>query len=179
MATASSRFLLVSAALLATLAVAPEAGGGTPPPAAVSANPPTGPVPQHYAPRNDAAGDPCLFPIRTTFPVDHVVGYFHHTADGSVDTAFYKGALVARIVNRESGRAITVNLSGDGVQRFAADGSSTLYGIGPYSVTLHPGDESGPELALVSGASALHIAADGRKSIRYATRVQNLCDQLA
>jgi hypothetical protein len=49
----------------------------------------------------------------------------------------------------------------------------------PFSSTQHPGDHPGPELAVLHGISASAIAADGTKTIRYSSRVVDLCRTLA
>lgn len=139
----------------------------------------SGPTPQVYPAFDDPVGDPCAFPIHGEFPVNHVVGYTYTNAAGRVVAAYYTGALLMKVTRTDTGRSVTANIGGDGVQTFAADGSSVLYGFGPFSSTQHPGDHPGPELAVLHGFSALAIAADGTKTIRFSTRVVDLCTKLA
>lgn len=138
----------------------------------------TGPTPQVYPAFDDPAGDPCPFPVHGEFPVNHVVGYTYANAAGHVVAAYYTGALIMRVFRTDTGRSVTANIGGDGLQTFAADGSSVLYGVGPFSSTQHPGDHPGPELAVLHGVSALAIAADGTKTILYSSRVVDLCSKL-
>jgi hypothetical protein len=139
----------------------------------------TGPTPQVYAPEDDPAGDPCAFPIHVTFPVNHVVAYTYTNAKGRDVAIYYTGALIERVTRVDTGRSVRSNVSGDGFQVLHKDGSSILYGFGPFSSTQHPGDHPGPEFAVLHGFSALRIAGDGTKTILYSTRVTNLCDRLA
>ena len=181
--TATKRSLLALSAALVLLT--PLAGAAASAAPATSAGPAanrgstlTGPTPQDYPPVDQPAGDPCPFALHVEFPVNHVVAYTVTDTQGRVTTAFYRGALYAEITRTDTGAGITRNLSADGVQRFAPDGSSTLYGIGPFATTLHPGDRPGPELAVLHGASAVRFTADGHKQILYSSRIENVCTTL-
>ncbi len=180
--TRHRRVLLFLIAALATLVtLAGPAGASTPVarPVVPRGGSVSGPVPQDYPPFADPAGDPCPFPLHGTFPVNHTVGYFYKNAAGRTVAAYYTGALTMQVTRVDTGTTMTYDISASGVQTFASDGSSTLYGFGPFSSTQHPGDRPGPELAILHGISALHIAADGTKTILYSSRVENVCRELA
>jgi hypothetical protein len=171
--------IAIAAALLVAAIVSPTAAGAAPkPPPPRHGWTVTGPTPQSYPPETDPAGDPCAFPIRVTFPVNKVVAYTYKNAKGRVVAIYYTGALYERLTNLDTGKSILSNVSGNGMQIPRRDGSSILYGFGPFSSTQHPGDHPGPEFAVLHGISALRIAADGTKTILYSTRVTNLCDRL-
>ncbi len=164
-------------ALVVTALVSPTAAGASAPPPHRGWTV-TGPTPQAYPPENDPAGDPCAFPIRVTFPVNKVVAYTYKNASGRVVATYYTGALYERLTNLDTGKSLLSNVSGDGVQIPGRDGSSVLYGFGPFSSTQHPTDHPGPEFAVLHGISALRIAADGTKTILYSAHVTNLCNRL-
>ena len=135
--------------------------------------------PQSYPPFDDPAGDPCPFPLHGVFPVNQVVGYPYTDASGRIVAEFFTGRLTLTVTRTDTGRSRTVDLSGSGVQRIAADGSSVLYGVGPFASTQHPTDTPGPELAVLHGISALAVSAGGHKRILYSSRVENLCRELS
>lgn len=171
--------LVVAAVLLGVLVNASPGVAAPAQPHVPAGGTVTGPTLQVYAPFNDPAGDPCPFAIHGAFPVSHVVSYTYSDASGKILAAYYTGPLTMRITRADTGRSVTVNIGGDGIQTFAADGSSIVYGFGPFSSTQHPGDHPGRELAVLHGISALAIAADGTKTILYSTRVTDVCTRLA
>jgi hypothetical protein len=171
--------IAVTATLLVAAIVSPTAAGAAPkPPPPRHGWTVTGPTPQSYPPETDPAGDPCAFPIRVTFPVNKVVADTYKNAKGRVVAIYFTGALYERLTNLDTGKSILSNVSGDGMEIPYRDGSTILYGFGPFSSTQHPGDHPGPEFAVLHGISALRVAADGTKTILYSTRVTNLCDRL-
>lgn len=171
---------LVTVPLALGVALAGPAGASAPArPAVPGGGSVSGPVPQVYPPFDSPAGDPCPFPLHGTFPVNHTVGYFYKNAAGRTVAAYYTGALTMQVTRVDTGTTRTYDISASGVQTFGSDGSSTLYGGGPFASTQHPGDHPGPELAVLHGISALHIAADGTKTILYSSRVENVCRELA
>ncbi len=180
-----SRHLVPAAIVGAVLLVASATTSAAAAPA-VSAKPPasidhgtvSGPTPQDYPPFDDPAGTVCPFGLHGEFPVNHVVGYTYTNSRGRVVAAYYTGALYLRVTRVDTGATVTKNISGSGVQTFASDGSSVHYGVGPFASSQHVGDDPGPELAVLHGVSALAIGADGHKTIRYSSRVENVCNEL-
>jgi hypothetical protein len=138
----------------------------------------TGPTPVPAPPVDYAAGDVCAFPVHEAFPVNHVVAYTFTDGSGRVVAQYFTGALIGAITRTDTGRTIRVGLSGKGVELYDADGDATLYGVGPYLVGLHAGDQPAHEIARPTGLSELRIAADGTKTLVYASSVRNLCAEL-
>ncbi len=125
-----------------------------------------------------AAGDVCPFAVQAAFPVNQVVAYTYTDKLGRVVGQYFTGTLTGRITRLDNGKVITVDLSGDGVEVYDQAGNATLYGVGPYLVSLHAGDSPEHELAQPSGISELRITASGTKTLVFATRVRNLCEAL-
>ncbi|PZS18717.1 MAG: hypothetical protein DLM57_05485 [Pseudonocardiales bacterium] len=179
------RLLVLAMLVLSVIALGgtPVATAGAPPaPAAVPGafgGTITGPTPQVYPPFDDPAGHTCPFALHGVDLVNHVVAYTYTNSAGRDVAAFYTGALYLKLTRVDTGRSVIANLSGDALQTFAADGSSVIYGFGPFSSSQHPGDSPASEFAVLHGFSALAIAADGHKTILYSTRVEDLCKQLA
>ena len=138
----------------------------------------SGPTPVPAPPVDYVAGDVCPFPVHETFPVNRVVAYTYTDASGRVVAQYFTGALIGVITRTDTGKTIRVGLSGKGVELYDAAGDATLYGIGPYLVGLHAGDHPAHEIARPTGLSELRIAADGTKTLVYASSVRNLCDEL-
>jgi hypothetical protein len=139
----------------------------------------TGPDPYPAPPFDDPAGHTCSFALHVSFPVNKVKVWTYRDASGRVTAQSFTGALWMTAVRRDDGARQTVNLSGDGQQIFRQDGSSQLYGFGPYAAFMHPGDHPGPQLAIVTGVSRLTITPDGHKRLDYSSKpVTNLCTRL-
>lgn len=172
--------LIVAAVLSVVLVSAPIASAAPPPSISIpTGGTVSGPIPQPAPPEDFPAGYTCAFPTRAVYPANHVVGYTYTDSSGRVVAEYFTGALFVRFTRTDTGKSVTANLSGDGVETFATDGSTTLYGVGPFSVGLHPGDSPGPFYAVLHGISAVRVDADGHKTILYSTRVENLCTELA
>lgn len=171
--------LSVLTVLVATVALLAAPSAGAAPPSTVGGGTVSGPIPQPAPPTDDPAGSVCVFPLYEDYYVNQVVGYTYTNAAGRVVAEYFTGALFVRLTRTDTGKSLTANLSGDGLETFATDGSSTLYGVGPFSVDLHPGDTPGPFYALLHGISAVKLDADGHKTILFSTRVENLCAELS
>ena len=163
---------LAAAALAATLAVQPAMASA---PAGVQGGHIVGPKPVHYDPIDFPAGGTCAFPVHQAPVVNHVMVIQYYDDSGRLTKELYYGQLIDDVTNVSTGKTVRVDLSGSAVVTYGADGSSVIYGVGPYSAGMHPGDTPGPFLARIDGISELTIAASGVKRIVYATRVDNLC----
>lgn len=174
-------FAVVAASLIGAvvLATAPNASASPPSFSIPGGGTISQPIPQVYEPIDYPAGYTCAFALHGEFPVSNVVGYTYTNSAGRVVAEYFTGRLILRLTRVDTGKTVTADLSGDGVQTFATDGSSVLYGFGPFGSGQHPGDTPGPFYAVLHGISALKIAADGRKTILFSTRVENLCTELA
>jgi hypothetical protein len=171
--------LLVAAVLGVALTAAPSASAAPPTIPIPGGGTVSGPIPQPAPPEDYPAGYTCAFPTHAVYPINQVVGYTYTSSTGRVVAEYFTGALFVRFTRTDTGKSVTANLSGDGVETFATDGSSTLYGVGPFSVGLHPGDSPGPFYAVLHGISAVKVDANGHKTILYSTHVENLCVELA
>ncbi len=138
----------------------------------------SGPTPVPAPAFDLAAGEACAFGVHIEFPVDREVAYTYTDSTGRVVAQYFTGALIARLRRVDTGSTLTVDASGSGVEVTDRNGNSTLYGVGPYLLTLRSGDSPSHELARPTGLSALRIDADGHKTLQYASQVTNLCRQL-
>ncbi len=137
----------------------------------------TGPTPYPAPAFNDPAGHTCPFAIHVSFPVNKTKVYTYHD-HGRITAYIYVGALYAKVTRRSTGVSRTVDLSASGVQILHQDGSSDLYGFGPFASLLHPGDSPHREFAILHGVSLVRFLANGHKQIVYSSRVYDLCDRL-
>lgn len=138
----------------------------------------SGPTPVPAPPVDLTAGEVCSFAVHIEFPVNREVAYTYTDAAGRTVAQYFTGALIGQVRRVDTGATLTADLSGSGVELTDAASNSTLYGVGPYLLTLRAGDSPSQELARPSGLSALRIDADGHKTLLYATSVTNLCQRL-
>lgn len=174
---AATAVLLIATAAPATAAPATAASAGPRPPVQLPGTV-SGPTPVPAPPIQYSAGDVCPFAVSAEFPVNQVVAYTYTDRQGRTVAQYFTGALTGRITRPDSGKSITVDLSGDGVEVYDQAGNATLYGYGPYLLSLHAGDSPAHELAQPSGLSELQISASGHKNLVFASHVRNLCDAL-
>jgi hypothetical protein len=177
--SSSVRRALALIAALATplLLAAPPAGAATVAPA--SGGRVSGPAAYPAPAYDDPAGHTCPFAIHVSFPVNKTKVYTYRNSQGRVVAHMYVGALFAEVTRRSNGVSRTVDLSGSAVQTIHQDGSSDFYGFGPFSVSLHPGDQPHPGLMILDGVSLVKLLANGHKRIIYTSRAYDLCDRLA
>jgi hypothetical protein len=172
--------LLVAAFLGVALIMAPGASSAPPPSIPIpGGGTVSGPIPQPAPPIDYPAGYTCAFPLHAVFPVNQVVGYTYTDSTGRVVAEYFTGALILRLTRTDTGKSVTANLSGDGIETFGTDGTDVLYGFGPFGSGQHPGDTPGPFYAVLHGISAVQVDATGHKTILFSTRVENLCTELA
>jgi hypothetical protein len=124
------------------------------------------------------AGQSCDFGVHLEPVVDKIMAIDYYDASGRLAKSFFYGTLIDDVTNTETGATTRVDLSGKALFVYGVDGSLTIYGAGPYEVTLHPGDEPGPGIMLVDGISKVVIGADHHRRIVYASSVENLCDRI-
>nr|WP_234320293.1 hypothetical protein [Streptomyces sp. SBT349] len=133
------------------------------PPAAVG----DGWEPAPSAPWDMPAGARCDAPVHGEPVVDEVVRRVLDThADGSPRTVVYRGDLVVRVTNTETGASHDADAGGAAVVEYAADGSESWSVLGPVLVGVA---EGGGNLArglyIVDGVWSLDIDASGHKTV--------------
>ncbi len=139
----------------------------------------TGPVRYPSSPLSYAPGVVCSFGVHETFPVDQVIGWTYTQSDGFVAGQYFKGALVGHITRDGTGKSVDVNIGGQGVWLYGRDGSTTIFGDGPYQVGFKAGDHPSTDLTVVSGLSLLYIAPSNTKTLIFAGSVTNVCAELS
>lgn len=99
-------------------------------------------------------------------------------ADGSPRYQEFTGLLVIEFINTETGESVVRNLTGRGDFEYFAGGGFMLYDKGGhFSAGLHPGDDPGAGLYVVTGHGwAVHEDADGHRTlIEGHGTIENLC----
>ena len=188
LSTSPMRYAARSAALLAGAGLAVIALSALPASAATVATPAlpaiaggtiTGPFPVPEPPVQYPAGGVCPFPIRIAAVVNQTQVIRDTAASGRVVAEFYYGRLLATATNLTTGRSEPLDLSGSGLFRYSADGTTTIHGVGPYGLALRPGDHPGPLYAVPNGYSRVVISPTGTKTVVYASELRNVCSDLA
>ncbi|GAA1422757.1 hypothetical protein GCM10009601_24720 [Streptomyces thermospinosisporus] len=166
------RTALAPLALTALLLGATPAAAGTAP-----GTPGWEPAPT--APWDVAAGVRCDFPVHGEPVVDEVVQRVLSThADGSPKRVAYKGDLVIRVTNTETGAHYDADASGTALVEYRSDGSQFWTVHGPVLVGV--GEGTLPRgLYIVDGVYTLDISASGYKDVRllHAT-TDDLCARI-
>lgn len=145
----------------------PLLGAGTHPAHAASDTVRSGWEPAPSAPWDAAAGVRCDVPIHAEPVVDEVVRRVVTThPDGSPERVLYRGDLVVRITNTDTGAFYDADASGTAAVDHRADGSQFWSVLGPVLVGVA---ENGGSLArgvyLIDGAYTLHISSGGYKDV--------------
>lgn len=170
------RALTAPLALAAVLAAAPAS-------AAAPVRAPSGSAwtPAPSAPWDAAAGARCDFAVHGEPVVDEVVRRVLDTyPDGGEKTVAYKGDLVVRVTNQDTGASYDADASGVAVVEHRADGSQSWTVRGPVLVGVAENGGSLPRgLYLVDGSYTMDISATGYKTLatEHAT-VDALCPRI-
>ncbi|MET9678810.1 hypothetical protein [Streptomyces coeruleorubidus] len=153
---------------LATLTLAAVLTGTQPASAETVAAPSKGWEPAPSAPWDVGAGVRCDFPVHGEPVVDEVVRQVLSTyPDGSVRRVAYKGDLVVRVTNTETGASYDADASGSAVVEHRPDGSQLWAVHGPVLVGVGQDQGSLPRgLYLVDGVYTMEISPTGYKSVR-------------
>ncbi|MEV0786566.1 hypothetical protein AB0I52_27130 [Streptomyces sp. NPDC050423] len=161
------RTTVVSALALTTalLTAASPASAGTP--AASDAGTGTGWEPAPTAPFDATAGARCDFPIHGEPVVDEVVQKVLATRpDGSPSQIAYKGALVIRVTNTDTGAFHDADAGGSALVDHHADGSQRWHAIGPVLAGIGGHDSNLPRgEQLIDGIYTLDISSAGYKTL--------------
>ncbi|MFF7309832.1 hypothetical protein [Streptomyces sp. NPDC008137] len=132
-----------------------------------SAEPHNGWEPSPSAPWEVAAGVRCDFPVHGEPVVDEVVRRVLSThPDGSERRVAYKGDLVIRVTNTETGAAYDADASGSALVEYRPDGSQLWAVHGPVLVGVGEGRGTLPRgLYIVDGVYTMDISATGYKAV--------------
>ncbi|RKN37525.1 hypothetical protein [Streptomyces hoynatensis] len=163
------RTRLAGRALTAPLALAALLSGAVP--AAASGGGAGGGAdgwePAPTPPYDYAAGVRCDFPIHTEAVVDEVVQRVLDTyPDGSPREVVYKGPLIVRVTNTDTGAWYDADASGTALVDYRSDGSQFWSVIGPVLVGFGENAGNVPRGEyLVDGVYTLEFAADGYRTL--------------
>lgn len=128
------------------------------------------------------AGARCDVPVHTEPLVDEVVQrVLDRRPDGSPSRVAYRGDLVVRVTNTESGTFHDADVSGSAIVDYHADGSQRWYVVGP--VLAGVGENAGnlPRgLYVLDGVYTMDISATGYKSVRLVRgSADDVCSRIA
>ena len=144
---------VTSVASLALFATALPAVAAPPHPQPAKGVTITGPFPVPEPPISFAAGDVCTFPLRISPTLNRTKVLRYTNQGGRVTQEFYYGRLLAIATNTTTGTVVKLDLSAYGLFVYAPDAKTTIYGYGPYGLSLHRGDHPGPFFAVPYGNS--------------------------
>jgi len=116
------------------------------------------------------AGFRCDFPVRSTPIVDEVLRHVVETRpDGEPGRVAYKGPLVLRVTNTDTGSSIDVDAGGSALVEYRADGSQSWRAIGPVMAGWGENGGNLPRgLYRLDGVYSLEITAPGAKTLTMA-----------
>ncbi|MFI6939437.1 hypothetical protein ACIBI4_09210 [Streptomyces sp. NPDC050418] len=138
-------------------------------------------VPAPSAPWDTAAGARCDVAVHGEPVVDEVVKRVVATnPDGSARTEAYKGDLVIRLTNKDTGSTYDADASGSALITYGSDGSQHWKVAGPVFVGFGENGGTLPRgLYLIDGLYTLDISATGYKTLKmYAGSVDDLCKRI-
>ena len=125
------------------------------------------------------AGEICAFPVRIETPVNK--GYsltFEVAADGT-QRMIVTGRLGTKVTNLDTNEWLTANVSGPGVFTFAADGTTSIKGGGPWLLYLTPTDVGGPGMWLTFGRLQVEVGETSVTAIVLPRNSRDVCEMLA
>lgn len=177
--------LVLSVLAAVVIGAAPAASASSPVPAplsaatAASASGATdaGWVPAPSAPWDTAAGLRCDFPVHGEPVVDEVVErVLARYPDGTEKRVVYKGDLVVRLTDTDTGAFYDADAGGTAVVDYGTDGSMTWYVVGPVLIGFAPDSGTLPRgLWTIDGAYRLEFGPTGYKTL---TMVHGSTDDL-
>lgn len=117
--------------------------------------------PYRTQPFTSPAGQLCEFTLRADPVADEeMVATVARFADGSPKAEAYKGKLVVRYTNVETGAATDKDLSGSAVVRYFEDGAYTMYMYGPVGMGFRETDRYPRGMYVLDGFHVVHTGAD-------------------
>jgi hypothetical protein len=136
--------------------------------------------PTFQGPISVAAGVVCPFAVSAEPVHEDLAVRYHYDDTGAIDAYQFKGPLVARITNVESGASVDRSLSGFGTVTPHADGSYDAVFEGGLLLFMGSGDSPSSELLLLTGRTELHGSPTGAKTVVSASgQSEDLCQTLA
>ncbi|MFK4594684.1 hypothetical protein [Streptomyces pristinaespiralis] len=141
----------------------------------------TGWEPSPSAPWDVAAGLRCDFPVHGEPVVDEVVRRVLEThPDGRPKLVAYKGDLIVRVTNKETGDSYDADVSGTAVVDHRTDGSQFWSVLGPVLVGVGEGAGNlGRGLYVVDGVYTIDISSSGYKEVTMAHgSTTDICEQI-
>lgn len=152
-------------------------------PAAAAA--PTTPAPQGSgwepapsAPWDVAAGERCAFPIHGEPIVDEVVRRELPPPAEGVTRSAYKGDLVVRVTNKETGARYDADVSGSALVDVYATGAQFWRVVGPVLVGVGDGNLA-RGMYVVDGVYTIGISATGAKTVTGpVVATDSICDRI-
>ncbi|MGW8488022.1 hypothetical protein [Streptomyces sp. NPDC055886] len=135
--------------------------------------------PAPSAPWDVPAGERCAFPIHGEPIVDEVVSReLPSPAEGVTRTA-YKGDLVIRVTNKETGARYDADASGSAVVDVYTSGAQFWRVLGPVLVGVGDGNLA-RGMYIVEGAYTLAVSPTGTKTVAGpVVRTDSICDRLS
>jgi hypothetical protein len=125
------------------------------------------------------AGVVCPFAISAEPVREDLAVRYHYDESGAVDAYQFKGPLVARITNLDTGASVERSLSGFGTVTPHADGSYDAVFEGGLLLFQRSGDSPSSELLLLTGRTELHGSPTGVKTVVSASgQSEDLCKTL-
>ncbi|MEV6105997.1 hypothetical protein AB0M28_14960 [Streptomyces sp. NPDC051940] len=139
--------------------------------------------PVTYSPIDYAAGVRCDFAFRIEQLVDEVMVKTVDTyPDGSPKTELYKGTLIARVINTETGAFYDADASGRSVVEYAEDGSQVWHATGPVLIGFQEGQGNLPRGEyVVDGVYTVQFSPAGQRTVTWTGGTESLidvCDQI-
>ncbi|MDI2131649.1 hypothetical protein [Yinghuangia seranimata] len=172
------KLALTLAGIATSLAFAAPASAAETAPATTTGVGPWEPAPS--APWTQPAGARCDFPVHGEPVVDHVEKRLLATAADGTKVVEYRGALVVRLTDTDTGASYDADASGHAVIEIHPDRSQRWYVAGPVLVGFAA--DSGTlarGFYTLDGLYTLDIAADGYKSLTlYAGSADALCPRI-
>ncbi|MFD4138361.1 hypothetical protein [Streptomyces sp. NPDC058572] len=165
--------------VVALTALAAAALGAAP--ASASAGTDAGWEPAPSTPWDVAAGGRCDFPVHGEPIVDEVVQRVLSThPDGSAKLVAYKGDLVIRVTNTDTGDFYDADASGSALVDHGSDGSRFWTVLGPVLVGVGEGRGNLPRsLYIIDGAYTMDISPTGYKTVTMAHGSRtDICEQI-
>ncbi|AUH41684.1 hypothetical protein [Streptomyces sp. CMB-StM0423] len=134
--------------------------------------------PVDYPPVNYPAGERCDFPFRTEPILDETMVKTVATyPDGSPKTELYKGALIVRVTNLETGASYDADAGGRSIVRYAPDGGHIYYATGPVLIGFKENQGNLPRGEyLVDGVYTLEITAADYRTVTWKEGTKKLTD---
>lgn len=163
-------------ALIAAVVTAFGLAAGSP--AAASSSGGWEPAPS--SPATAPAGSRCDFAVHLDQVVDDVQKRVLATyPDGSVQREEYKGPLIVRVTNVDTGKSVDVNASGHAFVDYHPDGSYTWSWTGPVLMGFGDASNHAKGLYLLTGEYIVDFV-DGYRLVRYAEGAErDLCAELS